>query len=445
MSTSSIAAHTAPLDLWLSERLTISPDRITHSAIEYYLASNLRGTVAFARRHSPFYAERLHSLPDPFPLTLADFTRAPFTTAADIAACPQAFLCVPQSEIARIVTLESSGTTGAAKRIFFTAEDQEQALDFFAHGVTLMAGPGDRMLIALPCERAGSVGQQVARGIARAGVIPISHGFSNAPEEILAKMEKENATSIVGTPVQILALASQPGTLTSSVLRNLRSVVLCSDHVPDSLVRTLHSLCGAEIFQHYGSTEMGLGGGLDCHEHSGYHLREADLYFEIVSTQTGEPVPDGDFGEVVFTTMGRSGMPLIRYRTGDISRFVPGACPCGSHLRRIARIRHRVDSFLPVGDCGSLTLAELDEALFAIPGVVDFRASYLRGDVSTLSFRIYAPGVNPHLLCVARDALASIPVIAHALVHNQLKLAFELAAESTPATGSKRKIAVRAQ
>ena len=229
------------------------------------------------------------------------------------------------------------------------------------------------------------------------------------------------------------------------MLRNLRSIVLCSDHVPDSLVRTLHTLCGAEIFQHYGSTEMGLGGGLECHEHSGYHLREADLYFEIVSTQTGEPVPDGDFGEIVFTTLGRKGMPLLRYRTGDISRFVLGDCPCGTHLRRIARIRHRIDSFLPIGDCGSLTLAELDEALFAIPGLLDFRASYLRGNIPALRIRLYAPGSGPNPIRSAEHALDSVPVLAQNLAHGCLKLALETVEEPFPVTGGKRKIEVRAR
>jgi phenylacetate-CoA ligase len=70
----------------------------------------------------------------------------------------------------------------------------------------------------------------------------------------------------------------------------------------------------------------------------GYHLREADLYFEIVAPATGEPLPDGEYGEIVFSTLTRRGMPLLRYRTGDMSRFLPATCACGTALRRLEKV-----------------------------------------------------------------------------------------------------------
>ena len=77
----------------------------------------------------------------------------------------------------------------------------------------------------------------------------------------------------------------------------------------------------------------------------GYHLRETDLYVEIVDPETGNPVLDGEPGEVVFTTLTRRGMPLIRYPTGDVSRFLPDPCPCGTVLKTLERIRNRLGSF----------------------------------------------------------------------------------------------------
>jgi phenylacetate-coenzyme A ligase PaaK-like adenylate-forming protein len=88
-------------------------------------------------------------------------------------------------------------------------------------------------------------------------------------------------------------------------------------------------------------TEMGLGGAMACEERVGYHPREADLIFEIIDPQTGGPLPEGEVGEVVFTTLTRAAMPLIRYRTGDLSRWIPGNCPCGSVLKRLDRIADR--------------------------------------------------------------------------------------------------------
>ena len=97
------------------------------------------------------------------------------------------------------------------------------------------------------------------------------------------------------------------------------------------------------MYNHYGTTEMGLGGGVDCAAHAGLHLREADLLFEIVDPASGAPLAAGEEGEIVFTTLTREAMPLVRYRTGDLGRFAVEPCPCGSSLRLLAPVRERLD------------------------------------------------------------------------------------------------------
>jgi phenylacetate-coenzyme A ligase PaaK-like adenylate-forming protein len=116
---------------------------------------------------------------------------------------------------------------------------------------------------------------------------------------------------------------------------------------------------------------MGLGGGVECEAHRGYHLREADMLFEIVDPETGEPVPDGEYGEVVLTTLTRRGMPLIRYRMGDRSRFIVGECPCGTKLRTMEKVRGRFGGFVSVGS-EILRLPDFDEALFPLSGLLNF-------------------------------------------------------------------------
>jgi phenylacetate-coenzyme A ligase PaaK-like adenylate-forming protein len=125
------------------------------------------------------------------------------------------------------------------------------------------------------------------------------------------------------------------------------------------------------VFNHYGATEMGLGGGVECEAHRGFHLREADIYFEIVNPETGEPVSDGEYGEVVFSTLTRHGMPLIRYRMGDRSRFIVGECPCRTKLRTLEKVRGRFSGFVSVGD-EVLKLPDFDEALFSLSGLLNF-------------------------------------------------------------------------
>ncbi|MGC9224575.1 MAG: DVU_1553 family AMP-dependent CoA ligase [Terracidiphilus sp.] len=429
-----------PLDLWASRRLGIEAAGLTHDAIVACQLRALQQTVAWARRGSLFYARHLAALPESWPHSLDDFAAAPLTNQADVAERGHQFLCVPQSEISRIVSIESSGTSGLRKRIFFTAEDQGLALDFFAGGVAAMAAAGDRMFIALPGEREGSVGFQLARGIARAGVVPIPHGLVVDPAAALRRMDEERATLLIGLPTQVLALTLERGDLARRVFRRLHTIVLCSDHIPQSLAERIRCSTGCRIYEHYGSTEMGLGGGIDCLAHTGYHLREADLYFEIGSPQTGLPLPEGEPGEVVFTTLNRTGMPLIRYRTGDLSRFVPGPCDCGSPLRRLERVRGRTGNAVRLGPSGAITIADLDEILFAIPAVHDFTAALAPGSPRQLLVRLCAPHEPEAAVDEAERALHMQPAIRSACAAGVLWLGVSSQRLPFPAAGAKRTI-----
>ncbi|MGB8261936.1 MAG: DVU_1553 family AMP-dependent CoA ligase [Terracidiphilus sp.] len=291
MNATAAAIRRSPLDAWMAGRLNLAPSDLSRRAIAAYQLDALRQTLDWARTHSAFCRECLAAL-DSSPFgDLADLRKIPFTTPADLVQHGARMLCLPQDRISRIVTLNTSGTTGSAKRVFFTSEDQERALEYFAAGVTAIAAPGEIMLIALPGETEGSVGRQLAMGIARAGVEPIPYGPIHDPAHALALIEARRIDSIIGFPVQILALARHPDKRLAGALRRMRSIVLCCDHVPQSLVEALHELTGCEIFEHYGSTEMGLGGGVDCAAHAGYHLREADLLLETISPKPASPRP----------------------------------------------------------------------------------------------------------------------------------------------------------
>ncbi len=445
MSATTVGIERTPLESWIAERLAVSAPALTRETIAQYQLKAMKETIEWARKHSSFYAQHFQDLRSDLPCSLHEVSQLPLTSPEDVVLRGPEFLCVSQDEISRIVTLNSSGTGSAPKRIFFTAADQELALDFFQHAVAAMAAPRDRMLIALPCEREGSVGYQLAKGISRAGVIPIPHGLSIDPVETLAHMEHERATSIIGLPVQVLALARRESALADSVFHRLSSIVLCSDHVPEAVVKVLCQRSGGEVFEHYGSTEMGLAGGVDCEAHIGYHLRETDLYFEVISPETGESLPDGEMGEVVFTTLHRVGMPLIRYRTGDLSRFLPGPCGCGSNIRRLERVQNRIDGSVPLGAHGSISISTLDEALFAIPHLLDFTASVILGSPLRMRVTVFAPGVGAFpLISAVHCALLEIPSIAQTCAVGELDIDVIFADENFSVTGAKRKIEVHA-
>lgn len=360
------------LEEWIGKKIGNKMGTLTREQLNQYQLQAVRQTICRAYEHSPFYRKLLKKFASAEFSSLADLQRFPFTTADHIREQALQFLCVSQSDISRIVTLDTSGTTGQAKRIYFTAADQELTIDFFEQGMSTMVKPGDRVLILLPGERSGSVGDLLITALQRAGAKTILHGVVGNVAETLETMVRERINSVVGIPVQVLALARYCEFSGKNI--QLKSVLLSTDHVPKAITQELGRVWSCQVFEHYGMTEMGLGGGLDCEAHAGYHLREADLYFEIINGQ-GEPVPDGQEGEVVFTTLTRQGMPLIRYRTGDISRFIPAPCSCGTMLRRLDRITKRKNDLVYISKDQCFTIADLDERVFAVPGVLDYTVS----------------------------------------------------------------------
>jgi phenylacetate-coenzyme A ligase PaaK-like adenylate-forming protein len=123
----------------------------------------------------------------------------------------------------------------------------------------------------------------------------------------------------------------------------LRAVLSSGEPLSPDLRRTVETRFGCAVFDHYGLTETGFGGGVECAAHAGYHLREADLYVEICCPATSAPLPEGEPGEIVVTTLFRQAMPLVRYRTGDAAAMLPGPCPCGGPLRRLGPVAGRYD------------------------------------------------------------------------------------------------------
>ncbi len=355
-----------PLDSWIHNKISANKIDLSRQEIEAYQIRKINETLALARGRSPFYRQLLAGMPDAI-TSLDEFSRFPFTTPADIHLNPLPFVCVSQDEIERVKTLMSSGTTGEPKRIYFTADDQELTIDFFCVGMSTFTKPGERVLILLPGETPGSVGDLLRLGLIRLGAEPIPYGPVRDPGDALETMHTHQADCLVGSPTQVLGLARR----WLPTMHKPHSVLLSTDYMPAAIEKTLKEVWGCEVFDHYGTTEMGLGGGVECMAHRGYHLREADLYFEVIDPQTGKLMQDGIYGEVVFTTLTRRGMPLIRYRMDDKSRFIPGDCPCGTKLKMMEKVSGRFGGFVSVGD-EVLKLPEFDEALFPIPGLLNF-------------------------------------------------------------------------
>lgn len=313
-----------PLNSWIEKKHRFSPNE--PDALRSYQLEKIRETVAFVKERSRFYARLYADLP--LPETLEDFTRYPLISQTDVVESGAQMLCVPQGEIARIVTLMTSGTTGTSKRLFFTRGDIDLTLDFFQHGMTTLCRGGDRVIVLFPAKTPDSVGALLGQALERLDALVFPAGIEEG-----GRIVRQEAISVACGPPAALARVSE-----DSAGARVRAVLSSSDALLPKYRETLSKNWGCEVFDHYGLTESGLGGAVDCACHTGMHIRENDLYFETLSPE-GLPLLDGETGELAMTTLTRTGMPLIRYRTGDFGRIVPTPCPCGSALRRITAPR----------------------------------------------------------------------------------------------------------
>ena len=373
---------TTPLHAWIASKTTRTEEAFTRAGLDAWQLERLQAVISYARGHSRFYRDLFASAPETVH-SFEDLAPFPFTTADDLRADPKRFVCVSQDEVSRIVTLPTSGTTGPSKRLFFSQADQELTVDFFKVGMSTLARAGDRVLILLPGARPGSVGDLLKSGLERLGCRPFVHGPVDEETKVLEVIRENDCNVLVGAPVQLHRLARWDQFQHVLKAGQIHALLSSTDTLANTIRTNLQDIWDCKVFDHWGMTETGLGGGVECEAHRGAHLREADLYVEIIDPVSGEVLPKGEFGEVVVTTLTRTAMPLIRYRTGDLSRLLPGECACGSFIKRLERVTQRVNAGVHLPS-GLLTQNMLDEALFQIEEVLDFAAEYKEPILSLL-------------------------------------------------------------
>ena len=358
----------SPLEAWTARCAGFAePDP---AAVQRWQMARLREAVGHARGHGRFYAARLEGIDAHALASPADLARLPFTRPADLARDPFAFLCVPQAEVARVTTLSTSGSTGARKRIFSTAGDLARTVDFFAHGMRTLVGAGQEVLILLPGDTEHGIGRLLQTALARTGVRSRIRAAGWRAAEVLEAAR--TADCLVGMPADLLYLCrTDPGLRPGSVL-------LSADYAPPCIVGALRDAWDCRALTHFGMTETGFGCAVQCACAEGHHVRHPDLLLEIVDPATGRPLPPGSPGELVVTTLRREAMPLLRYRTGDLSRLEAGPCACGGVLPRLGRVEGRRENELPLGNGESLSIHRLDDLLFAQPPVRAFEAELER-------------------------------------------------------------------
>lgn len=285
---------------------------------------------------------------------LDELSRLPFTTDEELAHNAPGLLLTSQSQVQRVLSDATSGTSGAAKRVFYTVGDCERTVGLFMAGLGELVFPGSVTMICMPFSGPYGLGELIAEAVRRLGARPLKLGTDRSYGELSAVIEKERPDSFVGMPVQLLSILRYCGR------GSLRRALVSADACPESVMRCCENILGSRLFPHYGSREMALGGAVCCPAHEGMHLRENHVIAEIIDGN-GRVLPKGEFGELVITTVGMDAMPLIRYRTGDYTRILPEPCPCLSPVIRLDTVS-RLDSRMMLPD----------DELFSLPGLIDY-------------------------------------------------------------------------
>jgi phenylacetate-CoA ligase len=339
--------------------------------LEQLQLKRLRKTVRKVASETVFYRQKFAETgfkPSAIK-SLADLRRLPFTTSADLRAnYPDGLLIKGGHDLIRLHT--SSGTTGKPKALFFSRKDIDQAAENIARCLT-MTGLGKQDILQNMMTYGLFTGAlMVHYGAEKLGLMVIPSGPGNSEKQLLL-MQDFRTTAIHLTPSYALYFADfieKRGVDPRKDLA-LRKAYIGAEPYTEETRRKIEAALGVEVYNCYGLSEMnGPGVAFECDAKQGMHVWEDNYLMEIIDPQTGEPVPDGQTGELVLTSLCREAMPILRYRTRDITAIIPGPCPCGRTHRRLQRITGRSDDMLIVRGA-NVYPQQIERILMSIPGL----------------------------------------------------------------------------
>jgi len=330
----------------------------------------LRRTVEYAYNHSPFYRRKLREegIHPRDIKTPGDLTDVPFTTKEDLRRhYPLGMLAVPREKAVRAHA--SSGTTGKPVIVPYTRKDLRNWSELMARVLT-SCGFSSRDTVQLIYNYAfftGGLGFHY--GAERVGAMVIPSGVGNTAKQLMV-MEDLGVTAFSSTPSYALYLAeyAEKEGLNLEGFEVERGV-FGAEPWSEGMRAKIERAYGIEAYDNYGLSELcGPGVGSECEEKRGMHIWEDHFLMEVIDSQSGEPVKEGEKGELVFTTLTKEGMPLLRYRSGDISRLLGSGCPCGRSHSMVERITGRSDDMLIVRGINVFP-SQIEEVLLSYPQI----------------------------------------------------------------------------
>lgn len=329
--------------------------------------SRLKKTIAQARRNS-FYRDLLAGVDTDGLTDIGAVSTMPFTTKDDLREqYPHELLCVPHADVVRMHC--SSGTTGNPVAICYTRKDIDTWAELMARCMYMAGVRREDVFQNMSGYGLFTGGLGIHYGAERLGCMTIPAGAGNSRRQI--KLARDFKTTVVHIlPSYALILAEQmleqgqdPADL------SLRIALVGAEPYSEEFRGRIEQLFGIKVYNSYGLSEMnGPGVGFECPAQDGMHIWEDAYIAEIIDPVTGARLPDGEVGELVLTSLLREAMPLIRYRTRDLTRFIPGECACGRKHRRMDRILGRADDMMIVKGVNIYPL-QIEKTLMAFPEV----------------------------------------------------------------------------
>jgi phenylacetate-coenzyme A ligase PaaK-like adenylate-forming protein/ABC-type branched-subunit amino acid transport system ATPase component len=346
------------------------PSFTSEEELKSHQLAGLKWTVRHAYEGSSAYRQKFEAAgvtPESIQ-SLNDLQKLPLTTAEDLReGYPFPLRSVPFEQIVRVHA--SSGTTGKRKVLSYTQKDLDDWTDFFARCYQ-MAGvtPLDRVQIAVGYG-VWTAGMGFQLGCEKVGAVAVPVGPGNIDMQIQFLLDFQS-TVFCSTASMALLMAEEIHKRGVADQIAIKKIIYGSERSSRSMRQKISELFGgAELFDITGLTELyGPGTGIECSEHDCIHYWGDYYLLEILDPETLQPVPDGEWGEMVVTTLCKEGAPLIRYRTRDITRIIPGRCPCGSILPRHSRIKGRSDDTIKFRGV-NIYPSSIDTILSAVPGI----------------------------------------------------------------------------
>ncbi len=346
-------------------------ESMPRDALEQLQLERLRATLRRVYDNVPLYRAKFDEAGfDPASIaSLDDVARLPFTVKDDLrSAYPYGMFAAPLTDIVRVHS--SSGTTGQITVVGYTRRDIETWSDLMARTFAAAgATPEDIVQVTYGYGLfTGGLGAHYGSERLGALTIPVSGGNTKRQVQILQDF---GVTVLACTPSYAQLIGETAAEMGVDVRElPLRVGVFGAEPWSESMRRTIEEMLGIKAVDIYGLSEvLGPGVATECvEEQHGLHVNEDHFLLEIVDPDTLRPVPDGEVGEVVFTTLTKEGIPVIRYRTRDVSRVITGECACGRTFRRMERVFGRTDDMLIVRGVNVFP-SQIEQVLMEIPGV----------------------------------------------------------------------------